>query len=69
MRETLVQFAGDDQRPRRKPSAYTLFLLGYDTVEIAKRLGIAEATASRMVHEERCARRGLPVEYKRRPSA
>lgn len=67
--KTLVPFAGDDRQPRRKPSAYTLFLLGCDTVEIAKRLGIAEATASRMVHEERCAKRGLPVEYERRPSA
>ena len=67
MSATLVQFAGDDQKPRRlKPSAYSLFQLGHDTVEIAKRLGITEAAASRQLHEQRSAELGFPVEYERR---
>ncbi|MFC5385159.1 hypothetical protein ACFPLB_04165 [Aquamicrobium segne] len=70
---TLVQFAGDDQRPRRrkahgKPSAYALFLMGLDTFEIAKRLGIHEAEASKQVYLQRCREKGLPVETERRSS-
>lgn len=62
----LVQFAGDDQRPRAKPSAYALFLMGLDTVEIAERLGVSEAVASRRVYVQRCREKGLPVETERR---
>lgn len=62
---TLVQFSGDDQKPRQKPTALTLFRLGYDTREIAGRLSISEAAASRQVHEQRSAELGLPVEHER----
>ena len=63
---TLVQFAGDDLPPRKKPSALSLFRLGHDTRDIAERLGISEASASRQIHEQRSAELGLPVEYERR---
>ncbi|MGN6143518.1 MAG: hypothetical protein ACTHOP_08010 [Mesorhizobium sp.] len=63
---TLVQFAGDSLPPRQKPSARTLFLMGMDTVEIAKRLGIDEAVASRRVYMARCREKGLPIETERR---
>ena len=66
MSAPLVQFAGDDQRPRGKPTAYTLFLMGMDTVEIAQRLGIHESVASRRVHEQRCRAKDLPVKTERR---
>lgn len=62
----LVQFAGDDQHPRAKPSAYALFLMDLDTVEIAERLGISEAAVSRRVYVQRCREKGLPVETERR---
>ncbi len=65
---TLVQFAGGDQRPRAKLSAYALFLMGLDTVEIAERLGISEAVASRRVYVQRCREKALPVETERRAS-
>lgn len=60
----LVQFAGDDL-PARKPSALSLFRLGHDTREIAERLSISEAAASRQIHEQRSLDLGLPVEYER----
>lgn len=66
---TLVQFAGDDLTPRQKPTPLTLFRLGYDTREIAERLSISEAAASRQVHEQRSAELRLPVEYERRRKA
>lgn len=66
MSAALIPFAGDDLRPRRKPSAYSLFQMNLDTVEIAKRLGVKEHVASRMVHEQRSAQLGHPVEYERR---
>jgi hypothetical protein len=67
MSATLVQFAGDDQKPRRlKPSALDLFRLKLDTVEIAKRLGIHESVASRRVYMARCREKGLPIETERR---
>lgn len=65
MSATLVQFAGDDAVQRGKPSAYALFLMGFDTVEIAERLGIHEHVASRRVYAQRCREKGLPVETER----
>ncbi|MFC3208107.1 hypothetical protein [Aquamicrobium soli] len=62
MSATLVQFAGDDKRARQKPSALSLFDLGCDTVEIAKRLGVEEHVASRRLNAERCKAKGLPLE-------
>lgn len=62
MSATLVQFAGDDQKRRQKPSALDLFLLGFDTIEIAKRLGVEEHVASRRLNAERCKAKGLPIE-------
>lgn len=53
----------DDDVPT---SALSLFRWGFDTCEIAKRLGITEAAASLQVHEQRSALIGLPVEYERR---
>lgn len=69
MSETLVQFAGDDLPARQKPSALALFRLGYNTTEIAHRLGVTEAAASRYVYEQRTRLLGLPVEYERRRRA
>lgn len=40
------------------PSALELFRLGLDTVEIAKRLNVTEAVASRLVFEQRCIPNG-----------
>ncbi|MFU0503617.1 hypothetical protein [Pseudaminobacter sp. NGMCC 1.201702] len=54
MTNTLIQFAGDDLRPRRKvapprrkvaPTADSLFRLGHDTAEIAAILGCDEPEA------------------------
>jgi len=51
-----------------KPSARSLFLLGMDTVEIAERLGVLEAVASRFIFVARCREKGLPAIVERRPS-
>lgn len=51
--------------------ALDLFRIGLDTKDIARALTayfkreITEAVASRMLHEQRCAERGLPVDYQR----
>lgn len=70
----LVQFSGDDQRPRprrierktertKKPSAYDLFRLGKDTAEIAELLGVEEHVALRRINVERSKRLDLPSPY------
>ena len=52
-------------------TALELFRSGLDTKEIAQALTahfkryISEAVASRMLHEQRCAERGLAVVYER----
>ena len=46
-------------------AALELFRSGLDTVEIAKRLGVSEAVASRMVFEQRSQERGLHVHFER----
>lgn len=63
----LIPFAGHVGAPRKKsaPTAYTLFQLGHDTVEIAELLGVKEHVASRMLHEQRCRAKGLPCEMER----
>lgn len=43
-------------------SAYELFQLGYDTLRIAKRLGITEAKALKLINIERSA-----ILHKRNP--
>lgn len=43
----------------RHPSALELFRSGLDTFDIAKRLGITEARASRLVHVQRSEALGL----------
>ncbi len=68
MSATLVKYAGAGPVQRGKPSAYALFLMGFDTVEIAARLGIHEHVASRRVYAQRCREKGLPVETERRPA-
>jgi transposase len=40
--------------------------MGLDTVEIAERIGVSEAVASRRVYVQRCREKGLPVETERR---
>lgn len=49
--------------------AYHLFRSGMDTVEIAHALGVSEAWASRWVHEERCAQKGVRIQYEQPASA
>lgn len=62
MSATLVQFAGDDRRPKQKPSAHTLFLMGKDTMEIARIRREPEHVVLRALTAERSKVRGLPVE-------
>ena len=76
---TLVRFAGydpdEDVLPPRRSSgtsrrqrAYNLFILGYDTLEIAERIGSPERSILRWVSTERSQRKGLPAPYARRDS-
>lgn len=44
-------------------SAYSLFLFGYDTFEIAKRLGITEARANERISLERDRLNGTRTEF------
>lgn len=79
MTNTLIQFAGDDLRPRKKavsirrklaPTADSLFRLGHDTAEIAAILGCDEPEALKRLSVERSARLGLDRPYEpdtRRP--
>lgn len=66
MSATLIKYAGSGPVQRGEPSAYALFLMGLDTVEIANRLGVSEAVASRRVYVQRCREKGLSVETERR---
>jgi hypothetical protein len=72
MTGTLIPFAGDDLRPRRKvaptrrkvaPTADSLFRLGRDTIEIAAILGCDEPEALKRLSVERSARLGLDRPY------
>ena len=63
---------GEGQMSARKqwdypPSAYSLFLRGYDTIEIANRLRISEDVAVRLVNQERSQSKGLPFETRPSP--
>lgn len=65
----MIPYAGYDPNEGRRGvtkgvTAYELFGLGYDTMRIAKRLGISEAKALKLVNEERSA-----VLHKRNPYA
>ncbi|MDR7035242.1 hypothetical protein [Mesorhizobium sp. BE184] len=63
---TLVQFAGDELPARKKiqskPSAHTLFLMGKDTMEIARIRKEPEHIVLRALTAERSKAKGLPVE-------
>ena len=48
------------------PSAYSLFLLGKDTSDIAKALGVSEAKALKVLSVERSQSKGLPAPYEAR---
>lgn len=43
--------------------AYDLFRCGFDTVEIAQKLGIFESQVERLISIERAARHGYPSPY------
>jgi hypothetical protein len=49
------------------PSAYSLFLRGLDTVEIAKRLKIEEHEAERAITVERSRAKGRPATFEPSP--
>jgi hypothetical protein len=49
------------------PSAYSLFLQGKDTSEIAKALRISEARALKALSVERSRSKELPLPYEARP--
>lgn len=60
---TLLQYAGDD-KPARCLPAHTLWLMGYDTHDIAKRMNVGEHVVLRAVTKWRSRRRDLPDPYK-----
>lgn len=62
---TLIRYAGDDQPPRNRTrlSAASMFLMGYDTLQIEKHLEITEAQALKRISLERSKRLGLPSPY------
>lgn len=60
----LVAYAGKESNPRRE-YAYQRFLAGADTKQIADFYRMSEATVLRWITIERCARRQLPIPYKR----
>lgn len=45
-------------------SALALFRLGLDTFDIARKLGIPEARASRLLWVARCHAKGLPADFR-----
>ncbi|RWF44269.1 MAG: hypothetical protein EOS65_02515 [Mesorhizobium sp.] len=49
------------------PTAYSLFLCGYDTVEVAKRLNITEDRALIQISQERSKAKGLSFETRPSP--
>lgn len=53
-------------RSHHLPSAYSLFLLGKDTIEIASALGISEAQALKSLSVVRSRSKGLPMPYEAR---
>lgn len=53
-------------RSHYSPSAYSLFLLGKDTIEIASALGITEAQDLKSLSVERSRSKGIPMPYEAR---
>lgn len=62
----LVAYAGKDTEASKDPRheyAYTRFMNGADTLQIAKHYHVRESTVLRWITNWRCYLRGLPCPY------
>ena len=63
----MIAYAGQEGQPKARQGlgAYSMFKLGYDTMQIAEHLGLPEPVVVKRIHRDRDKKLGIKTEVER----